>query len=175
MPCIEKPRKNAKESWSSYCGKMMSVNKPSFKNVEAAYKGDEPICPKCRKVLNLPKKEIKTRITSMKISTRDKLVIVYYNNKDSIEIDIIVDDFNGIFIKDFSPIPDDKEQFEQILGFIQTESRQFIKRKINRLEFEKEDVDLLKKIIAESSNKSERERLSLIKDKIGLFILKHTY
>ena len=87
MPCIEKPRKNAKESWSSYCGKMMSVNKPSFKNVEAAYKGDEPICPKCRKVLNLPKKEIKTRITSMKISTIDKLITIYYNNKDNIEQD----------------------------------------------------------------------------------------
>lgn len=173
MPCIEKPRVSTKFAPTSYCGKMLSIDKKSFKNVEEAYKGNEPICPNCRNVLGLQKKEIKKSITSIKIFKKE--INVFFNKNKKNVIPVFFDLERGYYIKDYQDI--EEEFFEEINQNLSRFTKEQLNAEIKRMRFKESDLSIIEKVILSAKenkinlSQSEIKDLEKIKDNFKIHIL----
>jgi hypothetical protein len=171
MPCIKKHRTNNYSSPQGYCGKTLHANTPSFRDIKDAYSGDKPICPQCRKVLNLEKKVIDTRITSYVFNSLDLELTLHFNNKDNIKLAISFDITNGYSLHEESLLTEDESKY--VSERLKDESLKYAKLSIPRLKFDEKDIVLLQKLIAQSENKGEIEQLLKMKNNIAHFVLRN--
>ncbi|MDI5832526.1 hypothetical protein OCF84_21600 (plasmid) [Shewanella xiamenensis] len=62
MPCIVDPAhpfsKQSGNCWKSLCGKSIFMTNNPFMTVESAQSSDKPICKACRKIANIPPKNV---------------------------------------------------------------------------------------------------------------------
>jgi hypothetical protein len=174
MPCIKKPRLNVKNAWEAYCGKHLGGGFGAFKSIEDAYSDDRPICPNCRKVLNLEKKVIKTKITSSVLSSSELKLTLHFNNKDKMHLNISFDLNNGYTLTDKQPLSEDDAIY--VTRELRRSTIDYAKHSIPSLKFDKGDIDLISQLISDQeSNYSQEqiERLSEMKDKLSVFVLRN--
>jgi len=174
MPCILMERKSPADAYMSHCSKMININTPYFKNVDDAYKGDKPICPKCRKILNLEKKAVKKSITSIKAFTKE--MVIYFNDKTKITLTIQYNEDTGYFIEDFKNL--DSEFFEQVQKQLRylTKEQTFIQ--VKRMSFDEVDLTIIEKLLNDANQLNqlkisldEIEKLKEIKRKFKIHVL----
>jgi hypothetical protein len=174
MPCIKKPRLNVKNAWEAYCGKHLGGGFGAFKSVEDAYSDDRPICPNCRKALNLEKKVIITQITSSYLNSSELKLTLHFNNKDKVHLDIKFDLNNGYTLTDEHPLSEDEMSY--VIRELKNSTTKYAKYSIPNLSFDKSDIDLLSQLISDQENNYSQDsidRLSEMKDKLSLFVLRN--
>lgn len=170
MPCIRKPRESVNDCYQAYCGKYLGGGDNSFRTIKDAQSGDKPICPKCRKALNLSKKMIKTRITNSFVNRSDKVMTLHFNNKEKLILSLDFDIKKGFYLDDRTPVTDDEQSY--IDYELKKTTEEYAKLTIKNMDFEESDVKLLQMLINISSDFEHQEQLLKIKEKLSFFLLK---
>ena len=174
MPCILKINANKSGSYLGYCGKMIDLNTHYFHDVDSAYKGNKPICPKCRKALNLPKKVIEKNITSTDL--RRKGLTIFFSDKTKKTFPFSFDFEKGYFISDYEDLePKFIKSLSNTIHYFNLDQLIFHKK---HTEFNSDELESLQKMI-EIVSKNEKfeikdddmERLKGIEEKMKYFVL----